>query len=118
MTPPAARFLGGNLTAQGGPAACGEVLGTLVCTVAQGAGAQPLGGAAQCVNLFTSLVCTAAAPVMQAGVGCKDVMWTAGCTFAGQQGGGGARVLQADCGNVLTTLACPLSADQARGGRS
>jgi hypothetical protein len=35
--------------------------------------------------------------------GCKDVLWTAGCTFQAAES-------VADCGHVLTTLACTLVA--------
>ncbi len=116
--------------AAGYGAACGNVLTTLACTLDTQA---PAAGDAMCVTLVTARP-TWCVPV-PAGVGsdaqaadCKHVMWTAGCTFAGQQQNAvgcaelvtttlctlaGAQPAEAlDCGNVLTTLACTLGDEQ------
>ena len=73
---------------------------------------------ADCLMVTGTTLCTigahAAIAAAQGGAGCKDVMWTAGCTFAGAGQGG----YQADCGNVLTTLACTLDAPAAVEGQA
>ncbi len=116
--------------AAGYGAACGNVLTTLACTLDTQA---PAAGDAMCVTIMTARP-TWCSPI-PAGVGsdalvadCKHVMWTAGCTFAGQQAnavecvqlltttlctlGAAQPAAAVDCGNVLTTLACTLGDEQ------
>jgi hypothetical protein len=86
---------------------CMEIAGTTLCTF----GAAGKDGAEQCGNVLTTLACTLSEdrmPKGDAGLDCKNVMWTAGCTFKGL--GKGER-----CGDVLTTLACTLVAAPAEG---
>ena len=92
-----------------GGVGCAGVGGTIACTFGA---AQPQAGGEECGNVLTTLACTLTADRMPKALGgnvdCKDVLWTAGCTF--QQLGKGER-----CGDVLTTLVCTLAAAPAQG---
>jgi hypothetical protein len=98
---------GCTFAGQQGAPECGNVLTTLVCTLAK-TGADD---AEQCGNVLTTLACTLSAdklPGAEGAADCKHVLWTAGCTFQGLAKG-------ERCGDVLTTLACTLAAAPVEG---
>jgi hypothetical protein len=89
------------------PNPCRPIAATRLCTIV-GDLADTVSTDVDCKNVMWTAGCTFAGAQPQAqAADCKNVMWTAGCTFAGIEAGAAA-----DCGQVLTTLACTLATPQ------